>query len=52
MLVRIKKVLENERRKLAEKSSKTAAAGPAGGVRKGGRAVEEMISPVLLQQGR
>jgi len=36
MLVRIKKVLENERRKLAEKSSKTAAAGPAGGVRKGG----------------
>jgi hypothetical protein len=38
MLVRIKKVLENERRKLAEKekSSKTASAGPAGGVRKGG----------------
>ena len=36
MLVRIKKVLENERRKLAEKSSKTAAVGPAGGVRKGG----------------
>jgi len=36
MLVRIKKVLENERRKLAEKSNKAAAAGPAGGVRKGG----------------
>ena len=36
MLVRIKKVLENERRKLAEKSSKIVGAGPAGGVRKGG----------------
>ena len=36
MLVRIKKVLGNERRKLAEKSNKTASAGPAGGVRKGG----------------
>jgi len=36
MLVRIKKVLEAERKKLSEKSNKAAAAGVAGGVKKGG----------------
>jgi len=36
-LTRVKKVLENERRKLAEKAARSGAASPAsGGVRKGG----------------